>query len=194
MKVPGPGDKAETSLVFERLGNCYYSGVPGHELLRQSYFQVLRKAVVAMHGAGLVHLDLFVSNILFTVNADRTAVESLRIVDLDTVHSVGETLSTEIRAGAVSRRFWPSNDVAEPVLDWWHVLAIEAMGPSVLPMERASPQYAGELNSWTKEWFGTYGKNHRERVKAAFDKLGGGEHIVLPADFAAEFGAEFGAV
>mmetsp|Transcript_9548 Transcript_9548/g.29081 ORF Transcript_9548/g.29081 Transcript_9548/m.29081 type:complete len:529 (-) Transcript_9548:151-1737(-) len=83
----GQGD----SLVFENLDRDGFElGVPTNENQRILYFAALRVAMKAIHDAGVVHLDLYPSNIMWREHEGNIII---KIIDWDTAHFLNEALT-----------------------------------------------------------------------------------------------------
>lgn len=94
-------DVEESCLVFPKLVG-YKVGLPKSQGLLHSYLQLLEEAVAVFHSVGVVHLDLFVANIMWKpLGAD--AVE-LKIVDWDAAHFVWESFPKRVSKVLNNRR------------------------------------------------------------------------------------------
>mmetsp|Transcript_17988 Transcript_17988/g.36259 ORF Transcript_17988/g.36259 Transcript_17988/m.36259 type:complete len:393 (+) Transcript_17988:394-1572(+) len=62
-------------------------GIPDHDSdIFEAYVRAVENAVDAVHAAGVVHLDLYVSNIMHRITNDNVEI---RIVDWDAAHLIG---------------------------------------------------------------------------------------------------------
>jgi hypothetical protein len=86
-------DVAESMIVFPKLGHEYQIGLPDDIELRYSFLQQLENAIVMFHKAGVAHIDLYLSNIMWCQKTDKEV--KLKIVDWDAAQFTNETLSTE---------------------------------------------------------------------------------------------------
>jgi hypothetical protein len=78
-------------LVFEKLEG-FRIGMPDNQELCKRVALAVRAAAEAVHNAGVVHLDLYLSNVMWRQNAANTTIE-VKIVDWDTCHRVDEPIS-----------------------------------------------------------------------------------------------------
>jgi len=83
------------SLVFENLAAAHYQiGLPAEEELAVMYVEAVTKAVNRVHCAGVVHMDLYPSNIMFRVIENPTGVPSaaidIKIIDWDAAHCIDD--------------------------------------------------------------------------------------------------------
>ena len=87
------------SIVFPKLGCDYKIGLPDTQEQRQRYFEKLKSAIRAIHTAGVVHLDLYLSNIMWK-ELESGKIE-LKIIDWDAAHFITESLfaDAQIRIG-----------------------------------------------------------------------------------------------
>jgi hypothetical protein len=82
-------------IVFPRLGEEYRIGLPETRGDRVELFAKLRSAVQAFHEAGVVHLDLFLSNILWRKGPEGGI--HIKVIDWDPAHFLGEDLFASAR-------------------------------------------------------------------------------------------------
>ena len=82
-------------LVFPNLAHQGYRiGMPDSDEDCDAFMLALRHAVNSIHVAGLVHLDLYPSNIMWRQDG---RCFSIKIVDWDTVHAIDEPLTAAVR-------------------------------------------------------------------------------------------------
>ena len=94
------GDKEsgypDDAIVFEnlhRLGYCI--GLPRESTEeRQKLVGAMKEAVAQFHSLGLVHMDLYLSNVMWC--KDLNGVYSIKIVDFDSIHQMGERFSARM--------------------------------------------------------------------------------------------------
>ena len=92
------GDKKSgyDAIVFEnlhRLGYCI--GLPRESTEeRQKLVGAMKEAVAQFHSLGLVHMDLYLSNVMWC--KDLNDVYSVKIVDFDSIHQTGERFSSRM--------------------------------------------------------------------------------------------------
>jgi serine/threonine protein kinase len=82
--------------VFENLeSDGYVIGVPEGEHLQSLYATNLKTAIEAIHTAGLVHMDLYPSNIMWKSDDSGNGVK-IKIIDWDSVQLIGQPYSLAI--------------------------------------------------------------------------------------------------
>lgn len=80
----------EQLIIFENLHTQGFRiGLPSEAKARVWFFESLQSAIQAIHDAGVVHLDLYPSNIMWRISSDSQSVE-IKIVDWDAAHTIGE--------------------------------------------------------------------------------------------------------
>lgn len=129
----------ETTMVFSRL-HGFASGVPapGHGY-REAVLAELRVALRQFHAAGIVHMDLFSSNVMWCVSGDGGAGAgairpgvTIRLVDLDASLFVGEPVPSDVariidrngHTGSYHPLLFRAGQVAIPEFDWWHFVLL----------------------------------------------------------------------
>ena len=70
----------ESSIVFPNLSD-YKIGLPASQDERYSYLSILRCAISRIHAAGVVHMDLYPSNVMWKLDKDNGL--KLKIIDWD---------------------------------------------------------------------------------------------------------------
>jgi serine/threonine protein kinase len=90
------------SIVFPKLGCDYKIGLPDTQEQRERYFEKLKSAIRAIHMAGVVHLDLYLSNIMWK-ELESGEIE-LKIIDWDAAHFITESLFADAQI-RISGRF-----------------------------------------------------------------------------------------
>ena len=90
------------SLVFENLAAAHYQiGLPAEEELAVAYMEAVTKAVNRIHHAGVVHMDLYPSNIMFRVIENPTCVPlaaiDIKIIDWDAAHCINDRFYEPVR-------------------------------------------------------------------------------------------------
>jgi len=78
------------AFVFRNLVG-FRIGLPADEAQRGRYLDALRRAVDAIHDAGVVHLDLYPSNVMW--KEDEGGSVDVKIVDWDAAHFLNEALT-----------------------------------------------------------------------------------------------------
>ena len=80
-------------LVFHNLTKFGYRiGLPPTRELRVAFMTELRRAVALVHSVGVVHLDLYLSNIMWKLD-ERDGRMRIKIIDWDSCHRLGDALS-----------------------------------------------------------------------------------------------------
>jgi hypothetical protein len=95
IRTQSPGLLA--SLVFRNIAvEGYRIGLPSTREQRAAFLDALEQTIRWLHDAGVVHLDLFLSNIMWKPAADGTGV-LIKLIDWDSVHFLNESLSDHVR-------------------------------------------------------------------------------------------------
>ena len=81
----------ESCIVFPKM-NGYHIGFPEEEDLRRMYFEKLKTIIDSFHVAGVVHLDLYPSNIMWKYEGEKEI--TLKVIDWDSGHFINEDLSS----------------------------------------------------------------------------------------------------
>jgi len=140
----------EAALVFENLTpRGYRIGMPDSEFECDALFDAIVAAVERIHAAGVVHLDLYPSNIMWSKVG---AVFSVVIIDWDSAHFIGEILPDLVRGRLQQRALYLMG--AEPPTE-----AIETLDTSLISL----------LSTWRHEV--TLKTLSKERLDAAFNVL-----------------------
>jgi serine/threonine protein kinase len=87
-------DPSYSCIVFPRLGEEYQIGLPETRGDRVEFFAKLRSAVRAFHEAGVVHLDFYLSNIMWRKGPDGIRI---KVIDWDPAHFLEEKLFASAR-------------------------------------------------------------------------------------------------
>jgi hypothetical protein len=83
-----------SSIVFPKLTG-YSIGLPETPELRTLFIQQLKVAISAFHAAGVVHMDLYLSNVMWRIGED--SIVEIKVIDWDAAHFVDEDLQREVR-------------------------------------------------------------------------------------------------
>eukprot|EP01031_Cornospumella_fuschlensis_P030751 gene30751-37155_t len=81
-------DAKQSSIVYPKLTD-YNIGLPATADLRRQFLQQLKTAVAAFHHAGVAHLDLYLSNVMW--RAGDLGLQ-IKVIDWDAAHFVDEPL------------------------------------------------------------------------------------------------------
>jgi len=92
----------ETMIVFPKLGKEYKIGLPDSAQLRISFVEKLDIAMALIHQAGVVHMDLYLSNIMWRELSESEV--QLKIIDWDAAHFTHESLTTQTQQRLRPRR------------------------------------------------------------------------------------------
>jgi len=88
VRLKGRSDSHD-AIIFEKLvGYCI--GFPHDASDRRVLISEMEKAVADMHGKGVVHMDLYLSNFMWKKDGDAFRV---KIIDFDSAHKLGEKLT-----------------------------------------------------------------------------------------------------
>lgn len=126
----GTSSIGEDVIVFEKLVG-FQIGFPADSDERQQLFDAMKASVSEFHSLGLVHVDLYLSNIMWKKNGDAYDV---RIVDFDSIHEKGEQLSPVALERLQSQGFDPAPTTANQSLD---ELYLEVLGENIGAKELA---------------------------------------------------------
>jgi serine/threonine protein kinase len=92
----------DTMIVFPKLDRSYKIGLPDTIELRSSFVKQLEDAMSKFHHAGVAHLDLYLSNIMWCPVTEEEV--KLKIIDWDAAHFTCEHLSMEVQQRLFPRR------------------------------------------------------------------------------------------
>jgi len=84
----------ESDLVFPLLDNKWTIGLPKSSLQRQNFLASLRNIMDVIHSCGVVHMDFYLSNIMWKVG-DANSV-FIKIIDWDAAHFDSEPLGAKV--------------------------------------------------------------------------------------------------
>ena len=124
----GSGNQAAAPLredvfVFERLVG-FHIGFPSDVAERKRVFAAMKDAVSKFHSHGLVHLDLYLSNIMWRKKEDEDAYD-VCIIDFDSIHRNDEILSATALQRMSLQGFRPVPATATYVLDNLYLETLE---------------------------------------------------------------------
>ena len=94
-------DSEKTMIVFPKLNLPYRIGLPSSADLRNSFMSKLEDAMTKFHAAGVVHIDLYLSNLMWR-EVSSTEVQ-LKVIDWDSAHFIHELLFDDV-ARILSKR------------------------------------------------------------------------------------------
>ena len=92
----------DTVIVFPKLDQEYKFGLPTLKTQRLSFLKELKDAILSFHTLGIVHFDLYPSNIAWRAISE-TEVK-LKVIDWDAAHFCHETLSSDMEERLEGRR------------------------------------------------------------------------------------------
>lgn len=119
------GLKNSDELIFPMLVG-FTMGVPTDNDTFAAYIKELLNVIKKVHHAGVVHLDLYPSNIMWKLEGGHVVI---RIVDWDAASKIGEAFPENMTARTqrkdVSQYYFKTSGIAEPKCDYWcvHVLS-----------------------------------------------------------------------
>lgn len=91
------GNISRGQLVFPRLNEPKWTiGIPKCEILRKDFVNSLEILIKAIHDSGVVHLDFYLSNIMWSIDANDTNKVFIKIIDWDSAHFLTETLAPSV--------------------------------------------------------------------------------------------------
>lgn len=91
-KDNGEESKKCDAIVFEKLAG-FNIGLPKDSMDRKHLVKKIESVVEEMHKLGVVHMDLYLSNIMWKKNDDDDGSFNVRIIDFDAAHRIGEKLT-----------------------------------------------------------------------------------------------------
>lgn len=117
----------QCQIIFPRLDRDFAMGVPSDESLYNLFLVKLEEAIKNVLDAGVIHVDLYPSNILWRV--DGTDV-TIRIVDWDADTLDGDSFTSEMQArlkSDVNEEYFCISDgaPAEPKCDYWFLFILK---------------------------------------------------------------------
>ena len=87
----------KSQIVFPRLEeDIWHIGLPSTEVLRYHYLSTLRDALQKIHSVGVVHLDFYLSNIMWRINPNDSDKVLIKIIDWDSAHFATEPLEVTV--------------------------------------------------------------------------------------------------
>jgi len=114
----------EDVIVFEKLIG-FQIGFPADAVERQKLFHAMQAAASEFHALGLVHMDMYLSNIMWKKNGHAYDV---RFVDFDSIHETGEKLLPVALERLQEQGFNPLPSVAHQSLD---ELYLQVLGENI---------------------------------------------------------------
>lgn len=112
-------------IIFPMLEKEFAMGVPGDKDLYDQYLAKLKKAIENIHQSGVIHIDLYPSNILWRVHEGTMII---RIVDWDAATLTGDSftdkMETRLKLPENSAYYWKSKGVAEAKCDYWFLFIL----------------------------------------------------------------------
>ena len=100
-------------------------GVPSDETLFKLFLVKLEEAIKNVHDAGVIHVDLYPSNILWRVDGTDVII---RIVDWDAATLDGDSftsaMQTRLQNDVNVQYYWKSGGRAEPKCDYWFLFIL----------------------------------------------------------------------
>ena len=114
----------EDVIVFEKLIG-FQIGFPADAVERQKLFHAMQAAASEFHALGLVHMDMYPSNIMWKKNGHAYDV---RFVDFDSIHETGEKLLPFALERLQEQGFNPLPSVAHQSLD---ELYLQVLGENI---------------------------------------------------------------
>jgi len=94
-------NNVETCLIFPKLSD-YFIGLPSSPLQRKSFVKKLEAAISNFHRVGVVHLDLYLSNIMWRIDSENEVV--IKVIDWDSAHFLSERLPDDVEKRLSGRR------------------------------------------------------------------------------------------
>eukprot|EP00597_Dinobryon_sp_UTEXLB2267_P003124 CAMPEP_0170072288 /NCGR_PEP_ID=MMETSP0019_2-20121128/9964_1 /TAXON_ID=98059 /ORGANISM="Dinobryon sp., Strain UTEXLB2267" /LENGTH=525 /DNA_ID=CAMNT_0010281185 /DNA_START=1 /DNA_END=1578 /DNA_ORIENTATION=- len=83
--------KESYQIIFPKLRD-YRIGLPSSQILRRQFLALVEEALIAIHCMGVVHLDWYPSNFMWTYSEDSQEMH-VKIIDFDSAHIIVDGLS-----------------------------------------------------------------------------------------------------
>lgn len=91
------------SIIFPKLDESWFIGLPTDEQLHQNFVQQLCHVVKLVHGCNVVHMDLMPCNIAWKRAADGLGVH-FKLLDFDAATSLPFRIGDKMQAMAITNR------------------------------------------------------------------------------------------
>lgn len=118
----------EKTIIFPKLEPEFKMGVPSNKDLFALYLVKLKEAIKKIHAKGVIHIDLYPSNILWRVHEGTEDKIVIRIVDWDaatfTNDSFTDRMKMRLKDKNNSAYYWKSNGTAEARCDYWFLFVV----------------------------------------------------------------------
>lgn len=143
------------SIVFEKLDESWFIGIPADDKLHRLFVQQLCHVVKLMHACNIVHMDLMPCNIAWKKGEDGKSV-LIKLLDFDAATNLPFRVGDKLKSLALTNRkvFMWNDDLCPDVrFDCWYCFLYDE-----LPAEfRASadvsgPSSPGEVNGAFLDW------------------------------------------
>lgn len=117
--------KIDKVIIYPKLEKQFAMGVPSDKDLYQKYLKQLGEAIAKIHQAGVIHVDMYPSNILWRFWDNQMV---LRIIDWDASTLMGdsftETMELRLTKDENEAYYWKSKGEAEPKCDYWFLFIL----------------------------------------------------------------------
>jgi hypothetical protein len=115
----------ESKIIFPRLEPDFAMGIPSDESLYKLFLVKLEASIKKIHAKGIIHVDLYPSNILWRSVGDDIII---RIVDWDAATLDGDSFTNDmllrLENDTNAQYYWKSDGVAEPKCDYWFLFIL----------------------------------------------------------------------
>ena len=113
-------DDDDQDVLISPFQRDFKMGVPSDARLVQLFLTALKHALDRIHAAGVVHVDLYPSNVLWKLQGDEMLI---RIIDWDAATFLGEdfthTMSARLVKVDVAQYYYASSKTAQKACDYW---------------------------------------------------------------------------
>lgn len=122
-------NQSRDCFIYPRLSDGFKVGVPADNVFFEKYIEALRTAIKNIHIAGVVHVDLYPSNIIFRIDDENVVI---RIVDWDAATFIGDSFTQKMndRLNSSSHKpyYWPSiEEKADKRCDYWFLFILSQL-------------------------------------------------------------------
>jgi len=166
--LPGPATAGNgvSMLVFPNLKqDGYRSGLPRDVMTAKMYISAVNEAMAALHAAGVIHGDMYISNIMWRMSPDRSAVE-VKLIDWDTAFLAEDGLPDAMEKAWKSMCKWCLYKTRSPQVD-------EAVNLRLLDsfMVDTLKHFCSDDKGLSDEWMKAAGDKSAGQLNHAFARM-----------------------
>ena len=163
---PGFSKNGLSALLFPNLTtHGYRSGLPEDVVTARMYVAAVKEATTAMHNAGVIHGDMYVSNIMWRLSSTKDAVE-VKLIDWDTAFIARDGLPQGSRQAWKNTCKWRLYETGKPYMD-------EEVNLRLLDsfMVDTLEHFCSESKQLWCEWLKASGKRDVRHLNIAFNRM-----------------------